>query len=196
MRARDEHKESAIRQKAMEMIVAEGFDGFSMQKLAKAANVSPATLYIYFKNREDLLNQLFNEVQQTFSDVTLQNFSLELSFEDGLWLQWNNRLKFILDYPAQFYFYEQFRNSPLVNNKDVKMSAFREKMRQFVGNSVQRGEIRRMETEVFWAIAYGPLYSLARFHLDKNSFSGKSFVLTDENLRQTFSMVIRALRRE
>ena len=42
------------------MIVKEGFDGLSMQKLAKAANVSPATIYLYFKNREDLLNQLYN----------------------------------------------------------------------------------------------------------------------------------------
>ncbi|MGZ3932351.1 MAG: TetR/AcrR family transcriptional regulator, partial [Bacteroidia bacterium] len=43
MRTRDEQKESAIRQKAIEMIVKEGFDGLSMQKLAKAAGVSPAT---------------------------------------------------------------------------------------------------------------------------------------------------------
>jgi AcrR family transcriptional regulator len=53
--------------KAMEMIVAEGFDGLSMQKLAKAAGVSPATIYIYWKNREDLLNQLFQEVQENFT---------------------------------------------------------------------------------------------------------------------------------
>ncbi|HOZ87501.1 MAG TPA: helix-turn-helix domain-containing protein, partial [Bacteroidia bacterium] len=60
MRIRDENKEAAIRKKAIEMIVNEGFDGLSMAKLAKAAGVSPATIYIYYKNREDLLHQLFN----------------------------------------------------------------------------------------------------------------------------------------
>ena len=51
MRTRDEKKEHAIRRRALEIIVERGFDGFSMQKLAKAAGVSPATLYIYFKDR-------------------------------------------------------------------------------------------------------------------------------------------------
>ena len=54
MRTRDENKQDLIREKGLEMIVKEGFDGFSMQKLAKAAAVSPATLYIYFKNREEI----------------------------------------------------------------------------------------------------------------------------------------------
>ena len=39
MRVRDPLKEKTIRRKAMEMAVKEGFDGLSMQKLAKAAKV-------------------------------------------------------------------------------------------------------------------------------------------------------------
>ena len=58
MRVRDPGKEHAIRERALDMIVAHGFDGLSMQKLAKAAGVSPATIYIYFKNRDDLIVSL------------------------------------------------------------------------------------------------------------------------------------------
>jgi TetR/AcrR family transcriptional regulator, multidrug resistance operon repressor len=46
MRSRDENKEQAIRTEALENAVKDGFDGLSMQKLAKAAAVSPATVYI------------------------------------------------------------------------------------------------------------------------------------------------------
>src|SRR3954463_4345207 len=118
MRVRDPDKEHAIREKALEMIVAEGFDGLSMQKLAKAANVSPATIYIYYRNREDLLNSLYNEVNQTFAREALKKFDPTLSLEEGLWRQWKNRLNFILEYPNYFKFFEQFRNSPLINHKD------------------------------------------------------------------------------
>src|SRR6188508_562958 len=104
MRTRDEHKEKSIREMAMKMIVKEGFDGLSMQKLAKAAKVSPATIYIYYKNREDLLNQLYNDVQQTFSDVALEGFNPAVTFEEGLWRQWKNRLKFITHYPVHYKF--------------------------------------------------------------------------------------------
>jgi AcrR family transcriptional regulator len=194
MRIRDEQKEHAIREKAMEMIVAEGFDGLSMQKLAKSANVSPATIYIYFKNREDLLNQLYNEVQEKFSEVALKNFSPELSFKDGLWLQWKNRLEFIEKYPVHYSFYEQFRNSPLVNHEAVTLTDFKINMRLFLKNAIARGEIKKMPPEVFWSIAYGTFYALVRFHLHEKTLTDKSFTITDSILKQTFNMVLKAFK--
>lgn len=194
MRLRDENKEIAIREQAMEMIVNEGFDGLSMQKLAKAANVSPATIYIYYKNREDLLNQLFLEVQKTFSDIALKGFKPELSLEEGLWLQWKNRLRFILEYPDYFKFFEQFRNSPLINHKDLKIAEFKENMKLFVSNAIKRGEMAKMEPEIFWSLAYGSFYSLVKFHLQEKSMMGNDFKITDAKLKQVLMMVIKALK--
>lgn len=189
MRTKDEHKITAIRQQAMEMIVKEGFDGLSMQKLAKAAGVSPATIYIYFKNREDLLNQIYHLVQATFSEVALKGFKAEMSFEDGLWLQWKNRLRFINEYPVQYKFYEQFRNSPLLNH-DVQMQEFKLNMRQFLKNASQRGELKKMEPEIFWAMAYGPFYALVKFHLQEKSMMNQDFKLNDAKLKEVFRMVM------
>lgn len=194
MRTRDEHKETAIREQAMEMIVNEGFDGLSMQKLAKAANVSPATIYIYYKNREDLLNQLFIEVHKTFSDLALKGFDPELSLEEGLWLQWKNRLRFIMEYPTYFQFFEQFRNSPLINHKDLKIAEFKENMKLFVMNAIKRGEMSKMEPEIFWSLAYGSFYSLVKFHLQEKSMMGNDFKITDAKMKQVLKMVIKALK--
>jgi AcrR family transcriptional regulator len=194
MRTRDENKEATIRIKALEMIVREGFDGFSMQKLAKASNVSPATIYIYYENKEDMLNRLFNDVQQIFSEVTLRDFDPELSLEEGLWMQWKNRFQFILEYPDHFRFFEQFRNSPLINHENVHISDFRANMQKFVMNAIKRKEMKRMEPEVFWSIAYGPFYSLVKFHLQQKTMMNTAFALTDDILKQTLQMVVKALR--
>jgi AcrR family transcriptional regulator len=194
MRVRDENKETAIREKAMEMIVKEGFDGLSMQKLAKAAGVSPATIYIYYKNREDLLHQLFNEAQKTFADTALVNFDPSASLEDGLWLQWKNRLRYIEKYPVYFQFYEQFRNTHLVNHKNVNMSVFRENMMLFVKNAIRRGELSKMEPELFWSLAYGSFYALVKFHLQEKKMMSKDFKLTDAKLKQMLKMVVKALK--
>jgi len=193
MRARDENKIEALREKAIEMIVSEGFDGLSMQKLAKAANVSPATIYIYYKNREDLLNQLFNHVHRIFTTETLKGFDPEGSFEAGLWTQWQNRFRYIKKYPVHFQFLEQFRNSPLVNHDAVVMSEFKEQMRTFVRNAMKRGDIPRMEPEIFWSVSYGSFYTLIKFHLAQKSMMNKNFTLTEATLKQTFRMVLAAL---
>ncbi len=195
MRSKNEHKERLIRDKAMEMIVKEGFDGMGMQKLAKAANVSPATIYIYFKNREDLLNHLYNEVQNTFSEVALKGFSPDLSFEDGLWLQWQNRLRFINEFPYQYQFYEQFRNSPLINHSDVQLIMdFKTNMKLFLMNALKNGEIKKMEPEVFWSLAYGPFYSLIKFHLQEKTMMGRHFKLSPAILKTVFKQVIKSLQ--
>ena len=196
MRVRDEQKESAIREKAMEMIVAEGFDGLSMQKLARAANVSPATIYIYYKNREDLLNSLYNMVNRTFAAVALEKFSPDLTLEEGLWVQWKNRMKFIMEYPIYFQFFEQFRNSPLIHHKDVKSSEFKEIMIAFVRNAIQRGEMKKLEPEIFWSMAFGTFYSLLKFHLQGKSMMSENFKVTDAKMKALLKMVIKALKPE
>ena len=99
MRTRDENKEKVIKQKALEMIVQEGFDGLSMQKLAKAANVSPATIYIYFKHREDLIVQVAAEISNKITTATLKDFYPSMHLKEGLKVQWINRSKYCMKYP-------------------------------------------------------------------------------------------------
>lgn len=195
MRPRDESKEKAIREKAIEMIVKEGFDGLSMQKLAKAANVSPATIYLYFKNREDLLNQLYIGIEAAFTEATLKDFDPEMSFEDGLWLQWKNRFAHNIRYPYHIYFMEQFRTSPLINHKDIKENRFKAAMGLFVKNAIKRNELIELPVEIFWSIAYGPLYTLIKFHSGKKSLMGNKFLLTEQKMKQAFDVVVRALRK-
>jgi TetR/AcrR family transcriptional regulator, multidrug resistance operon repressor len=195
MRAKDENKAIIIREKAMEMIVQEGFDGLSMHKLAKAAGISVSTIYIYFKSREDLLNQLYAETANLFMSEMLKGFSPDMDFEAGLWQQWHNRYQHILRYPLHHRFWELFRNSPLVEKQDYSAEyAFKQAMRQFVSNAEKKGELVVLPSEIFWAVAYGTFYTLIKFHLDNASMSGQPFSLSDDMLRQTFLLVMKSLR--
>ena len=129
MRVRDPDKEHAIREKALEMIVAHGFDGLSMQKLAKAAGVSPATIYIYFKSRDDLIVSLFREEQRRWPSSRSTGFDPEMSFADGLRLQWINRARYCLANPKRMHFMEQIRYSPFYARESARHNPFTSVMR-------------------------------------------------------------------
>ncbi len=58
MRTRNTDKEQLVKQKAIEMIVKDGFQGFSMNRLAMACDISVATLYIYYKDKDDLIKKI------------------------------------------------------------------------------------------------------------------------------------------
>src|SRR5215475_4238237 len=113
MRVRDPDKEHAIREKALDMIVAHGFDGLSMQKLAKAAGVSPATIYIYFKDRDDLLIQLYVTESNKYFKYLMEDFDPEVDFATGMSMQWRKRAQYIIDHPDKAHFWENFAFTPL-----------------------------------------------------------------------------------
>ncbi|RZL19637.1 MAG: hypothetical protein EOO89_02765 [Pedobacter sp.] len=118
-----------------------------------------------------------------------------MKFEEGLWLQWKNRYRHILKHPMYFHFSEQFRNSPLIRHRDIRDNRFQKSMKEFLYHAVQRKEIEDVPAEIFWSLAYGPFYTLVKFHLDDSSMTGKSFSLTDYKMKQAFALVMRALKR-
>ena len=66
---RAKHKEELRREildSAREIFIHDGYEGFSMRKLAKKIDYSPTTIYIYFKNKDDLLFAICEEFFANF----------------------------------------------------------------------------------------------------------------------------------
>jgi AcrR family transcriptional regulator len=195
MRVRDESKIEALFQHALDMIVKEGFDGLSMQKLAKAAGVSPATIYIYFKDRDDLLVQLYRQEASKFFQYLLQDFDPEMDFATGLTVQWKKRAQYILDHPYKAHFMEHFAFTPLHKKAmAAKDERFSEMMHRFVQKAIENKELVVMPLEVYWSVAFAPLYNLVRWNKAGMNMAGTPFTLTEEMLLQTLSLVLKALR--
>lgn len=195
MRTKDENKELAIRKEALEMIVEVGFDGLSMQKLAKAANVSPATIYLYFKNREDLIQQIYNELSGKMLIATLQNFNPDMSFKEGMKIQWQNRAKYMIEHPLEMKFLEQFKHSPFHERAmSDQEKTFREAMKTFVQNARANNELIELPFELYWSVAYAPLYQLVKFNTQGKSYLSPKFTLTNKHLDQALALVLKALK--
>jgi TetR/AcrR family transcriptional regulator, multidrug resistance operon repressor len=195
MRTRDENKEQLVRDKALEMLVREGFSGFSMQKLAKAASVSPATLYIYFKDKDDLIVSIGIEEGLKMKAAMMNGFDPNMPFAQGLRLQWQNRSSFWINNPLSYELFELLRQSTYKELIfDQIHIGFKEKMSAFVKNAVQNGELQPMPVEVYWSIAFAPLHNLIRFHSEGRSMGNKPFTFSEKLMWQTFELVIKALK--
>ena len=195
MRTRDVKKEKLIKKKAIELVVKEGLDGFSMQKLARAANVSPATLYIYYKDRDDLILSTSLDIANHLFEASLEGFDPAMNFAEGLKIQWQNRLAFFLKYPNEMEFFEHIRYS-IFYDKVRKMlgKRFGEVMGTFMHNAIERKELMRLPFEVYWSVAFAPLYQLIKFHMQGKSYKNDEFQLTDEMMMQTLELVLKALK--
>jgi AcrR family transcriptional regulator len=194
MRYRDENKILAIREAAIEMVANDGLENFGINRLAKVAGVSPATIYIYYKDKEDLLTSICIEEGLKMTRAALKDFDPEMSFKEGLWIQWKNRAAFALDNHQSVNFFEQLRNSTY-KDKMLETIAleFQKAMGCYVHNAVKRGEINEMPLEAYWSVAFAPLYSLIKFHNEGQSIGGRKFKFSDKIMKETFDCVVKGL---
>jgi TetR/AcrR family transcriptional repressor of multidrug resistance operon len=194
MRTRDEKKIEALYLKAIEISVEKGFEGLSMQKLAKAANVSPATIYIYFKDREDLILKISIKAAEKMIAATLKDFNHDMSFKEGLKIQWKNRSTFWLKNPLEAKFIEMVRHSHIGDTVfQMVKKEFSSVLGEFVHKAIKRKELVDLPLEVYWSIAFSPLYTLIKFHNDGHSIAGKKFEWSDDYMKQAFKLEVKAL---
>ncbi|RYE24319.1 MAG: TetR/AcrR family transcriptional regulator [Sphingobacteriales bacterium] len=195
MRTRNVDKQELVRQKTIEMIVTDGLEGFSVNKLAKACDISVATIYIYYKDKDDLITQVGIEEGRRMSEATLKGFDENAGFEEGLRIQWRNRAKFMMTNNTAQLFFEQLRNSSYQEKifKSIQQY-FIDTLGKFMKNCIARKEINPLPIEVYWSVAFAPLYNLIRFHQEGRSLGGKKFRLSDKLIWQTFDLVVKGLK--
>jgi len=194
MRTRNAEKEELVRQEAIEMLVRDGFQGFSMNRLAQASGISVATLYIYYRDKDDLIQKIGAEIGKQFMAKTLQGFDPEMSFAEGLKKQWENRVAFAMKFPKEVACYEIIRRSR--HGDDIveeSLKGFKATMGNFTHNAIKNKELVPVSVEVFWSMAYGPLYTLLRFHEEGKSIGGRPFKFSKKTMDETFQLVLKSL---
>lgn len=190
MRFKDENKEYAIFDAAISLITANGFADTSMSKIAKTAGVSPATIYVYFENKEDMLNKTYAHVKKEMATVIARGLKPELSVAKAFKVIWENFYKYTVENAIKFAFTEQFANSPIVDriSKEEGMSYFLPLFDWF-----ERGRkekiFKDIPTELFAAFAFAPIISLA-----KQQNCG-DVVLDEKTLAKAFDITWTALTR-
>ena len=189
MRTKDEAKQDAIIKATVELVNRIGFVSASVAKIAKAANVSPATIYIYYKNKEHLLTSTYMEIKQKLSKAMLNGFDESMPVRDTFKLVWKNGFRFISQYREFFYFTEQFSYSPYSSLVDKKEA---EKHFAPIFNVVQHGIqqkiIKDVPMDVLTVFMFYPVMLLS------NPRVCGGFELNKENIDTAFGMAWDAVK--
>jgi len=171
MRPKNLEKEEAIRTIALQIIAEEGLENLSMQKLAKAANVSPRTIYIKYENKEDLLITLFIEdVLGGYEKAVLENFNPDVDFNRGVKKIWLNAFHYLKENRNSFALLQYGKSSPLLNKAfqkaNIKQGHFFAPIHVFLQLNVANNIIRDFPHDVHRAMLFSPLLDLVNEYFD------------------------------
>ena len=189
MRIRDDKKEEALFNATITMVNSIGFASSSVAKIAKEAGVSPATLYIYFKNKEDLLLSTYHAVKESMGIAILQGYDDTMPIRDSLYLVWKNSFRYAFENIGEFRYAEQFSNSPYSELVDKqRIEKYFKPIDVIIQNGIEQKILKDVEKDVVAAFMFYPILALANPH------HCKGFVASSESIDIAFSMAWDALR--
>ena len=108
-------KHEALVKATISLVNNNGFRATTMSKIAEEADVATATIYLYFKNKQDLINKVYNEVISRYSELAFKGYDKLLPVEKGFEIIWKNIADFYLNATEQSMFLSQCDNTPIIN---------------------------------------------------------------------------------
>ena len=172
---------------SIQLINTLGFDGISISKIAKKAEVSPATIYIYFENKNDLFSKLYIDIRKKMSQGALQGLQDDMTIEQTFKSIWHNSFTYNLNHPEFLVFREQFEQTSMM--KSINENEF--ESYRFVTNLLQRGigenTIKNYPLPILTAFAFIPIVTLLKFHL------GDTIKMNEDHVKQAIEIAWNAI---
>ena len=189
MRIKDDLKEAALFEATVKLVNEIGFAASSVSKIASEAGVSPATIYVYYKNKEDLLVSTYIKIKLDLSKALLKDYNDRLPIRDILRHVWYNMFAYISNHLEYYKFCEQFSSSPyssLVNKQELEQHFA--PVIKVMQTGIEQKIIKDVNFDILTAFIYHPITVLA------NPSLCQDFELNDENIETAFTLAWDAIK--
>ncbi|MCH4830624.1 MULTISPECIES: TetR/AcrR family transcriptional regulator [Flavobacterium] len=158
MRAELKDKEKAILEATLELVNNNGFHASSMSKIAQKANVAPATIYIYFENKQDLINKLYLHLKEEISHCIFADYEEGMSVEEGFRVIWNSIANYKRTHIKEALFQSLCDITPMINEETrSKGISYLQKFMDLCKRGQEEGIIKDCSLYLIYGFAINPL---------------------------------------
>jgi len=167
-RHRDETKIEAIYEATLRLVLETGFNGLKMADVAKESGFATGKLYIYFKNKEVLINELYFHLKKNKTLKMLEVFDTSDSFLVAFKKLWMNYLIISLQEPERMRFIEQFTHTSYLTKKTKQQSDLLLKpLEDFLTVGIKQGLVKKLPVQLLLSQLMGPINESVKLQYDK-----------------------------
>ncbi len=173
----------------LELITKEGLQSVTFAKIFKQANVGSGTLYNYFKNKEEIVNELYKEISLHMSKFCIDDYDRTVSLYERFKFFLNKIADFSINYPKELWFLENYSHSPYISEELRELED--PTMKEFfliILEGQKQGLIREMDLRLCCSIASGVITSVIKGYLN-----GK-YKLTEVEIQQAIEACWKAIK--
>lgn len=156
------NKKDAILKSALAHFAKRGYDGTTVPMIANTAQVGAGTIYRYFENKETLVNALFQQCVQEFSEkIKFEGIDSSSDMRDQFHYIFKRLIKFADSNIEALLFIESQNNAYYIDATSRKaFQGLMETLRQLMQNGKDKGEIKDLQADALIAIVYGAFVML------------------------------------
>lgn len=180
---KDSKKIEAIHAAAMELVLKTGFISLRMADVAKQAGIATGTLYVYYANKEELINSIYLDVKREFAQLFAQQFAPEQSYYEIFKALWYSYFRFCESNPEKMMFVEQFLYSGYIAEEAYLIAEnFFTPLNKFLESGKKQGIIKECNTEILKSHLQGAIHDTVKM------CRKQKLELNEEDLKLIFQM--------
>ncbi|WP_339843446.1 TetR/AcrR family transcriptional regulator [Paenibacillus sp. FSL W7-1088] len=182
-------KREDIRIAALDLIIEEGIQSVTFPKIFKRANVGSSTFYNYYKNKEELVNELYKSVLMHMGEVIMTGYDPNLTVYERTKGILRHMVDYGLNYPKEILFLEGYSDSPYID-EEVRnmMNPAMIEIFAVIKEGQKQGIISEMNPMFCCHLIKGMVATSIRGYL------GGKYPFGEEQIRQTLDACWRAIK--
>lgn len=189
MRTKDESKITAIYKATLSLVKERGLAGITMSDISRAASLATGTLYIYFKNKDELIKALFVECRTESATRYFAGLEPAAPFEVRLKQVFVNIIQYKTAHFDVSAFLEQLYHSPFVCMTDIgKKQKALSPLFQLIGEGISEKKIKDVEPDMVVSFLFGVVNEMVK----KAYFSKKR--ISSDYIDQLYTMFFDGIR--
>jgi len=146
----------------LELVVEQGVHATPMSQVAKEANVAVGTIYHYFDNKNQIIEEIYSMICKDFGVVLMANLP-EDNYKKQCETMWLNLYNYFVGNPLAFKFIEFVGVPPIISTEiRLKNIAYFSNIRDFILSGILKKELRNVDLRLIMQMAFGSVVSVAR----------------------------------
>ncbi|WP_394171800.1 TetR/AcrR family transcriptional regulator [Thalassotalea litorea] len=163
-----QQKYQAIIKAATKLFAEKGFHGTTVPEVAKQAGIGAGTIYLYFQNKEDLVNGVFQESKSKLKLYLARDIKIDQSqdLQQAFNVAWQNLCDFASENPQDFCFLELHEHSKYLNRESKRIEiSILAPLRMIILQGKKQSKIKPLPAITLIAMIWGVFVGLFKANL-------------------------------
>lgn len=163
---KENDKKQRIMDAMLVLIAQKGIQATPMSQVIRDSGVSAGAIYHHFKNKEDIVQQLFLSIKKQVIISSMVNVSDEIDYQQAFFKLWRNSYQHLLANPNHLYFIEQCGMSPIITDTTrTTAESYENPIKDFVTKGIQAGILKPMNMRLMFNLMYASIMNTAKLQL-------------------------------